>query len=126
MDTCSTSRWRPLQTVVDLPELRFERLPLFEIALRELHQIVQSGALVVAANRFVQRPPHHLHRVALWRPRRQRVQIDATPRHPMEAPRLEVESPANPYLAVGSRGGKELLFAFRIQQKPTLGLVSSL
>src|SRR5918992_2941878 len=65
MDTCSTSRWRPLQTVVDLPELRFERLPLFEIALRELHQIVQSGALVVAADRFVQRPPHKLHRVAL-------------------------------------------------------------
>src|SRR5215210_829593 len=102
----------------------------------------------------MQRPPHHLHRVALRRPRGQGIQTDATlgvlhvlphplacvacvvvcgevqlfvaavspaqmveqldeklsvlaPRgHPMEAPRLEVERPANPCLAVGPRSAQ--------------------
>jgi hypothetical protein len=44
--------------VVDLPELQAERLPLLQIALRELHQFVQPGALVVAAYSLVQGPPH--------------------------------------------------------------------
>src|SRR5829696_9066029 len=64
---------------VDLPELQPERLPLLKIAFRELHQVVQSGALVVAAYSLMQRPPHHLHRVALRRPRGQGIQTDATP-----------------------------------------------
>src|SRR5215210_2086285 len=102
----------------------------------------------------MQRPPHHLHRVALRRPRGQGIQTDATPGvlhvfphplacvaavvvccevqlfvaavspaqmveqldeklsvlaprgHPMEAPRLEVERPANPCLAVGPRSAQ--------------------
>src|SRR5215212_752276 len=79
MDTRLTSRRGPLQTIVDLPELQPERLPLLKIAFRELHQVVQSGALVVAAYSLMQRPPHHLHRVALRRPRGQGIQTDATP-----------------------------------------------
>src|SRR5215212_2096595 len=102
----------------------------------------------------MQRPPHHLHRVALRRPRGQGIQTDATPgalhvfphplacvaavvvcrevqlfvaavsppqmveqldeklavlappAHPMEAPRLDVERPANPCLAVGPRSAQ--------------------
>src|ERR671913_268140 len=77
MDTRPISRRRPLQLLVDLPELQLERLPLPEIALCELHQLVQPGAFVVAAYRLVQGPPHQLHRVALRRPRGQRMQTDA-------------------------------------------------
>src|SRR5919202_432078 len=170
MDTRPTSRRRPLQTVVDLPELRLKRLPLFEIVLGELHQVVQSGALVVAAHRLVQRPPHQLHRVALRRPRRQRMQIDAAPRvlhillhpfaqvaavvvhrevqlpvaavgsaqmveqldeklavpalpgHPVQAPRLEVQRPRNPRLAVGPRSAEVLLFTFSHPAEAHLGV----
>ena len=45
----------------------------------------------------------------------------------METPRVKVECSANPHLAVGPRSlGSVLCLPFRIQQKPTLGLVSSL
>jgi hypothetical protein len=65
--------------VLDLSELDSERLPLLKIALRELHQFIQLFALVVAAYGLMHRPPHQLHRVALRRPRGQRMQTDATP-----------------------------------------------
>src|SRR5215210_7902245 len=77
MDTRPISRRRPLQMAVDFPELQPEGLPLLEISLRELHQFIQSGALVVAADHLVQRPPHQFHRVALGRPRGQGMQADA-------------------------------------------------
>jgi hypothetical protein len=54
MNTLPTARWWPLPTLVDLTELRPERLPFFEIARRELHQIVQPGALMIAAYGLVQ------------------------------------------------------------------------
>src|ERR687897_1158663 len=79
MNTRPTSRRRPLQVVVDLSELDSERLPLLKIALCELHQFIQPFALVVAAYGLMQGPPHQLHRVALRRPRGQRMQTDATP-----------------------------------------------
>src|SRR5918994_882076 len=79
MDTRPSSRRRPLQPLVDLSELQSERLPLLEITFGELHQIFQPLTLMVAANRLVQRPPYQLHRVALGRPRRKRMQTDATP-----------------------------------------------
>src|SRR5215211_1166401 len=79
MDTRLSSRRRPFQPLVDLSELQSERLPLLEITFGELHQIVQPLTLMVAAHRLVQRPPHQLHRVALRRPRRKRMQTDATP-----------------------------------------------
>src|SRR5919107_4632008 len=79
MDTRSSSRRRPFQPLVDLSELQSERLPLLEITFGELHQIVQPLTLMVAAHRLVQRPPHQFHRVALGRPRRKRMQTDATP-----------------------------------------------
>src|SRR5215208_5946704 len=78
MDTRPSSRRRPFQPLVDLSELQSERLPLLEITFGELHQIVQPLTLMVAAHRLVQRPPHQLHRVALRRPRRKRMQTDAT------------------------------------------------
>src|SRR5215211_3044218 len=157
MDTRPSSRRRPFQPLVDLSELQSERLPLLEITFGELHQIVQPLTLMVAAHRLVQRPPHQLHRVALRRPRRKRMQTDATPGalhvflhplarvacvvvrrqvqllvaavgpaqlveqpyeqfvvpalpgHPVQTPRGEVESPADPHLAVGTRGAKRLL-----------------
>src|SRR5215210_8340759 len=80
MDTRPTSRWWPLQMIVDLSELQSEWLSLIKVALRELHQILQSSAFMVAAYSLVQRPPHQLHRVALRRPRGQGVQIDAASR----------------------------------------------
>jgi hypothetical protein len=58
---------------VDLPELQPEQLPLLKIAFRELHQVVQSDALVVAAYSLMQRSPHNLHRAALQRPRGQGI-----------------------------------------------------
>src|ERR687897_4847 len=170
MDTRPTARWWPLPTVVDLPELRPERLSFFEIALGELHQVVQPGALVIAAYGLVQRPPHQLHRVALRRPRRQGMQTDAPrrllhvffdafaqmaavvvcgkmqllvaavrppelveeldeklvvsafSRDPVEAPRLEVERPADPHLAVGTRGAQGLLFPSAHPAKAHLGV----
>ena len=54
MDTRPIPRRRPLQTAVDLPELQPERLPLLQIARRELHQFIQPGTLVVAAYSLVQ------------------------------------------------------------------------
>src|SRR5919107_2099068 len=79
MDTRPSSRRRPFKPLVDLSELQSERLPLLEITFGELHQIVQPLTLMVAAHRLVQRPPHQFHRVALGRPRRKRMQTDATP-----------------------------------------------
>jgi hypothetical protein len=51
--------------LIDLPEFRHEGLPLFEIILGELHQVVQVLATMVAAHCLVQGPPHQLHRIAL-------------------------------------------------------------
>src|SRR4029450_1102837 len=173
MDTRPSARWWPLPTVVDLPELRPERLSFFQIALGELHQVVQPGALMIAAYGLVQRPPHQLHRVALWRPRRQGMQTDAPRRllhvffdpfaqmaavvvcgkmqllvaavgppelveeldeklvvsafsaDPVQAPRLEVEPPANPHFEVGAlgpRGAQRLLFPSAHPAKAPLGV----
>ena len=55
----------------------------------------------------------------------EKLAVPAPPAHPMEAPRIEVESPAYPYLAVPGVG-RSFCSPLRIQQKPTLGLVSSL
>src|SRR5215210_5253204 len=170
MNTCTISRWRPFQSIVDLPELRCEGLPLLEVSLRELHQIIQPLALVVAAYSLVQRPPHQLHRVALRRPRGQGMQIDAPFRvlhvllnplahvaavvvhrevqflvaavgsshlveqpdeqlavpalrgHPVQAPRLEVQRPRDPHLAVGSRSAQVPLFTFSHPAEAHLGV----
>jgi hypothetical protein len=51
--------------LIDLPEFHYEGLPLLEITLGELHQIVQVLAPMVAAHRLVQGPPHQFHRIAL-------------------------------------------------------------
>src|SRR5919107_755336 len=75
----SSSRRRPFRQLVDRSKLQSERLPLLEITFGELHQIVQPLTLMVAAHRLVQGPPHQFHRVALGRPRRKRMQTDATP-----------------------------------------------
>src|SRR5215204_1996427 len=71
-----SGRWS-LQMLIDLPEFRHEGLPLFEITLGELHQVVQVPATMVAAHRLVQGLPHQLYRIALGAPRREPMQTDA-------------------------------------------------
>src|SRR5215210_98398 len=175
MDTRPSARWWPLPTVVDLPELRPERLSFFEIALGELHQVVQPGALMIAAYGLVQRPPHQLHRVALRRPRegkgceRMRPADSSTysltrllrwlpslsvarcsslwqryillslssslmksssflrsPETQWRRPVLKLSAPEIHTLRLVPGVRRGFCFPLRIQQKPTLGLVSSL
>src|SRR5918994_333868 len=51
MNTCPTSKRRPLQLVVDHSELDSERPPLLKIALRELHQFIQPLAEISVGER---------------------------------------------------------------------------
>jgi hypothetical protein len=49
---------RPFQLLVDPSEFEPEELSLAEVTFGEFHQIIEPGALVVAAYSLMQRPPH--------------------------------------------------------------------
>src|SRR3954452_11680047 len=73
--------------------------PLAHVAAVVVHREVQFPVAAVGSSQLVEQPDEQL-------------AVPALPGHPVQAPRLEVQRPRDPHLAVGSRSAEVLLFAF--------------